>query len=467
MSNMNMEIWTNQEQSMEQRPAATLVAFASLLALPSWELEQAMNQELSMNPALELIESDVCPRCGNMRNDGICFFCLEQDRFEFEGERQFNNAEMPMTDDEFDLFSIVAAPRTLAEEMTELAHAAIPKDDHFIAEFLIGSLNDNGMLDIQIGDAVRTLGIQPARVRQVLMTLQRLGPPGVAARDAQECLLLQLERLEASGEAHELARPIIENHLKDLAQGRYVEISQALDSDPDYVIVARDFIRERLRPFPILRNTDSEGAQVVDTSYATPDVIIRTDPNSEDGFSIDVLESKRFALRISPMYREIAQQIRRGENEAISDDERRHVMDHVSRAQQFIGHLKERRNTLERVALCAVKHQKEYLVHGVRFLKPLTRLQVASELGLHVSTVSRAVADKYVLLPWQQVKPMRIFFEAVRSIHDVLQELILGEDRPLTDIEIADRLAEQGYQVARRTVAKYRKQLGILPSTLR
>jgi RNA polymerase sigma-54 factor len=348
-----------------------------------------------------------------------------------------------------------------------VAHAGIAKDDIFIADFLIGSLDDNGMLDIQIGDAVRALGVAPQRVRDVLATLQRLGPPGVAARDAQECLLLQLERLEATGEAHPLVRPIIESHLKDLAQGRYVEITQALGTVPEQVIEARDFIREHLRPFPILRGDESEGAQVVDTSYATPDVLIRKDPNSEDEFTVEVLESKRFALRISPMYRDLAHSIRHGENASISDEERRHVLDHVARAQQFIGHLRERRNTLERVAMLAVKHQKEYLQNGVRYLKPLTRLLVAKELGLHVSTVSRAVADKYTLLPWQEVKPMRVFFESVRNVHDVLHELVTSEDHPLTDIEIADRLAEQGYQVARRTVAKYRKQLGILPSTLR
>src|SRR5258706_4327774 len=425
-----------------------------------------MHQELANNPALELSEADICPRCGNMRNDGVCYFCLEQERFDLEEEPQ-RGVEPVYNEEDFDLFSIVAAPRTLAEEMTELAHPAVATEDVFIADFLIGSLNDNGMLDIQIGDAVRTLGVAPARVREVLTTLQRLGPPGVGARDAQECLLLQLERLEAMGEAHPLARLIIESHLKDLAQGRYVEITQALSSTPEQVIEARDFIRDHLRPFPILRGGDFEGAQVVDTSYATPDVIIRRDPNSEDDFTVEIIESRRFSLRISPMYRDIAQAIRRGDQEGISDDERRHVLDHVSRAQQFIGHLRERRNTLERVSHAAVVHQKEYLINGVRFLKPLTRLQVAKELGLHVSTVSRAVADKYVLLPWQQVKPMRIFFESVRSIHDVLHELITSDGHPLTDIEIADRLAEQGYQVARRTVAKYRKQLGILPSTLR
>jgi RNA polymerase sigma-54 factor len=462
----SLELWANQEQQMSQRPAATLVAFASLLALPSWELEQTMHQELVNNPALELAEADTCPRCGSPRNDGICYQCLDEERFDYEGERQ-RSAESTPLDEDFDLFGIVAAPRTLAEELTELAHIALDKDDLFIADFLIGSLNDNGMLDIQIGDAVRTLGVPTERVRGVLETVQRLAPPGVAARDARECLLLQLERLEAIGEAHVLARPIIESHLKDLAQGRYVEITQVLNSTAEEVMAARDFIRERLRPYPIIPSSDFEGVQVVDTSYATPDVLIRSDANEPGEFTVEVIESRRFALRISPMYREIAQSIRRGETESINDEQRRHVLDHVSRAQQFIGHLRERRNTLERVGIASVKHQKEYLQKGVRYLTPLTRLQVAKELGLHVSTVSRAVADKYVLLPWQEVKPMRVFFESVRNVHDVLHELVTSEEHALTDIEIADKLETQGYHVARRTVAKYRKQLGILPSTLR
>jgi RNA polymerase sigma-54 factor len=463
---VNMEFWTTQEERMEQRPAATLIAFASLLALPSIELEQTMRQELAQNPALELSEADICPRCGNLRNDGICYFCLEAERFEMEGEIQ-HGAE-PIADEDFDLFSIVAAPRTLAEEMTELGHAALPKDDHFIADFLIGGLDDKGLLDLLIGDVVRTLGVSPSRVRNVLGVLQRLGPPGVAARDAQECLLLQLERLEVNDKIRPLARSIIEDHIKDLAQGRYVEIAQALGTTPEQVIEARDFIRNHLRPFPILHGEfEAEGTQVVDTPYTTPDVIIRADPNNTDEFTVEVIESRRFGLRISPLYRELAQSLRHGNQDGIGEEDRHHILEHVSRAQQFIGHLRERRNTLARVAQVVVKHQSGYLKNGVRHLTPLTRLQVAEELGLHVSTVSRAVADKYVLLPWQQITPMRVFFEVVRNVQDVLRELVAAEDHPLTDLEIADRLAEQGHPVARRTVAKYRKQLGILPSTLR
>jgi RNA polymerase sigma-54 factor len=420
------------------------------------------------NPALELVEADICSRCGNARNDDVCYFCLDQERSDFDQESTLNSrASRSANDEEFDMFSIVVAPRTLAEELTELAHTAVAKQDHFIAEYLIAGLADNGMLDIQIGDAVRTLGVETQRVREVLAVLQRLSPPGTFARDPQECLLLQLERLDAASIPRFLATLIIESHMVDLAQGRYLKIAQALRISLGQVMEVREFIRDHLRPFPILSIGESEGTQVVDTSYVTPDVIIREDVNSADGFTIEIIESRRFALRVSPIYREMVQSLRRDDADGISDDERRHVLDHVGRAQQFIGYLRHRRSTLERVAMCVVRLQKAYLMKGIRYLTPLTMLRVADELGLHVSTVSRAVSDKYILLPWQQVKPMRIFFEVEHSIHDLLQEMIAGEDYPLSDVEIAKLLATHGHPVARRTVTKYRNRLGILSSRLR
>ncbi len=463
---LEMELNITQELVMDQRPSATLVMFAHLLALPNWELEQAMNMELTNNPALELSEVDMCPHCGNIRTDGVCFSCLERNNSPLEN-RPNDDRGQDSDKEDFDLFSFVAAPRTLAEELTELAHITLPKRDQFIAEFLIGSLKDNGMLDIQIGDAVRALGVQPQRVREVLSSLQHMVAPGILARDAQECLLLQLERIQPSTDIGSLALPIIENHLSALARGQYAIIAQALHTSIDQVIAARDFIRDYLRPFPVLNSSANGGARIVDIAYTLPDVIIRNDSNHPDEFTVEITRSRCLALCISPIYRELAQSLRHGNPAGISEDERHHILDHVARAQQFIGHIRERYSTLERVTFCAVKHQKAYLKRGVRFLTSLTRLSVAEELGLHVSTVSRAVADKYVLLPSQQTEPMRVFFEVNRNVLDVVQEVIASEDHPMSDIEIVGRLADQGYHVARRTVAKYRAKLGILPSSLR
>jgi RNA polymerase sigma-54 factor len=139
----------------------------------------------------------------------------------------------------------------------------------------------------------------------------------------------------------------------------------------------------------------------------------------------------------------------------------------VARAKLFMSNINQRRETMMRIARVLVEVQEDFLRHGVRHLRPLTRAQVAERTGLHESTVSRATAGKYVMLPNRMVIPFSDFFTASLSIKDVMKEIIVREGRPLTDREIVSLLRDEGIRVARRTVAKYRSQLGILPSTLR
>jgi RNA polymerase sigma-54 factor len=153
-----------------------------------------------------------------------------------------------------------------------------------------------------------------------------------------------------------------------------------------------------------------------------------------------------------------------------TDEEKNHVRDAVTRARQFMGKLNQRRETLERISLCAVTMQEDFVREGVRELRPLTRADVAQQVGIHESTVSRATAGKYVMLPNNKVVPFGDFFTASLGVKDAIRELIekeAAEGRTLSDREIGQRLLEQGYRVARRTVAKYRAELGILPSRIR
>jgi RNA polymerase sigma-54 factor len=151
----------------------------------------------------------------------------------------------------------------------------------------------------------------------------------------------------------------------------------------------------------------------------------------------------------------------------ITQDDRNHVRHYVSQARLFISSINQRHETLLRVTNCLIQLQEDFIRNGVRQLQPLTRAQVAQYLGLHESTISRATADKYLLLPDKRVIPFSDFFTASLSIKDVLKEIVTREGRPITDNEIVSRLEEQGIRIARRTVAKYRTQLGIMPSTLR
>jgi RNA polymerase sigma-54 factor len=220
-------------------------------------------------------------------------------------------------------------------------------------------------------------------------------------------------------------------------------------------------MRQHLRPFPLERASD--GGSSADTSYLMPDVIIREE---HDRLVAEVVESRRFYLRLSPLYQELSQATARSHQD-ISTEEREHLSTFVSRARLFLTNLRQRRETIRRIAEYLIERQEQFLRHGVRHLEPLTRAEVAAAIGVHESTVSRATANKYVQIPNKEIVPFSHFFTASLSVKDVIQELISNEATPLTDQDIVEILRKRGFDVARRTVTKYRGQLGILPSTLR
>jgi RNA polymerase sigma-54 factor len=151
----------------------------------------------------------------------------------------------------------------------------------------------------------------------------------------------------------------------------------------------------------------------------------------------------------------------------LSGEEREHIRQYVQRAKLFIANISQRRQTLHKITWAIVEHQQDFLAHGIRYLQPLSRAAIAAKLGIHESTVSRATAAKHIMLPDGEIIPYSHFFTPSLSVKDVMKEIIDREPQSLTDAEIADRLAERGIQIARRTVAKYRSQLDILPSRLR
>ncbi len=301
----------------------------------------------------------------------------------------------------------------------------------------------------------------PARIEMILRKLQDLGPAGVGARNVQECLLLQIERLERQALTNPHIRAIVADYWFDLGEHRYGAIAQAMGISYDDVVLARDFMRQHLRPFPLERASDGAGS--ADTSYLMPDVIIREE---NDRLVAEVVESRRYYLRLSPLYQELSQAITRGQQE-ITQEEREHLSTYVARARLFLTNLRQRRETIRRIAEYLIGRQGPFLRHGVRHLAALTRAEVAAAIGVHESTVSRATANKYVQIPNKEIVPFSTFFTVSLSIKDVIHELIANETSPLTDQDIVEILRDRGFDVARRTVTKYRGQLGILPSTLR
>jgi RNA polymerase sigma-54 factor len=253
--------------------------------------------------------------------------------------------------------------------------------------------------------------------------------------------------------------------LTELGEHKFARIAHELKISLPSVAGAWEFVKHKLNPHPA-HGFSPTNASDRDTRamYITPDVTITR--GTDDEFEIEVIESRRFVLRINPMYTRLAADLHRS-SASMNTDEKKHVQQYVGRAKLFIANINQRRQTMFRITTCIVERQRAYLDHGIRSLQPLSRAGIAEQLGIHESTVSRATASKYALLPNGEVIPYSHFFTPSLSVKDIMKEAIEKEGKPLTDNDILERLKAQGIHIARRTVAKYRMQLDILPSALR
>ena len=284
------------------------------------------------------------------------------------------------------------------------------------------------------------------------------------ARDLQECLLIQLKYLANQGNGNALAYSIVKDHFAELGAHKYNHIAQHLHVTAEDVVAAARFIREELNPFPAHQDNSQQRSAPIDLPrYVLPDIAIRSDGND---LQVEVVESHRLLLRLNQTYAETWQAIQR-QPATLSEQDRKHVRQHVARANIVVASLNKRRQTMQKIGDFLANYQKDFLLYGPRHLKPLTRSMVAEYVGLHISVVSRATSGKWIMIPSGKVIPCSDFFKASLNVKDVIKEVIEEEDKPMTDQLIVERLAQRGHNVARRTVAKYRDQLGILPSGLR
>lgn len=471
---MNIEL----EQSFELAPkqalkvSPRLVAANYILELSSQELQQAIAEELAENPAVELVEVPTCQVCGSELQGSICPRCIQRqkgveaapDEFAASYEDRELQPSLSDEDDAFDPLTKLASEQTLAERLLWDLGTLLPEGDMPIAEYLVGSLDEKGYLSCSLDEVSYELEVEVPRVAAVLKVLQSLEPVGIGARNLRECLLIQLDYLEQRGMEQLYAREIVSDYLTELGEHKFSRIAEELKVSAETVSEVWEFVKGKLNPHPA-HGFSETNARDRDTRqmYILPDVIIN---RGEDGLEVDVVESRRFTLRISPMYSRLHGELHRADQN-FSPEERKHIQQYVGRAKLFIANINQRRQTLYNITCCLAEKQNEFLELGVRHLKPLSRAAIAQELQVHESTVSRATAGKYVMTPDGEVIPFSHFFTPSLSIKDVIKEMIEHEGRPLTDAEIADRLREKGINIARRTVAKYRLQLDILPSMLR
>lgn len=330
-----------------------------------------------------------------------------------------------------------------------------------LAALIVGSLDSDGFLSLSVDEIAFLANLWPdtSMVERVLARLQELDPPGVAARDLQECLLIQLRQLGCDGDSH--AARIVRDHLTLLENRRLDRIAKDLNISMEQVGEAVKLIHA-LEPKPGRDFTDGE------TRYVTPDVTVH---KVGDEFVVTLNEEGLPRLRVSRFYR---QQLGTGTGEAKS-----YIQEKMRAAAWLIKSIHQRQRTLYLVTSSIVKFQSEFLERGVSQLRPLVLKDVANDIGMHESTVSRATAGKYVHTP-QGTFELKYFFTAglraghgeevsSESVKEKIKTIIGKEDarKPLSDQFIAEVLGKEGIDIARRTVAKYRELMGILPSSKR
>jgi len=330
-----------------------------------------------------------------------------------------------------------------------------------IGEAIIHNLDEDGMLRASL-EEIANMGPYPAEeVEKALKAIQALDPPGVAARDLGECLRLQLRHLGLEGTPTDI---MVRDHLKQLQSHQYAEIGKQLGLPADEIAHHLEIIRH-LDPKPGLKYSPDR------STYILPDVFV---VKEGDDYKIILNDDGLPKLRISPTYRRMLEH-----KEAGTEETRNYVKDKLRSALWLLKSVDQRQRTIYKVAESIIRHQRGFLDGGIAHLRPLVLRDVATDIGMHESTVSRVVANKYMHTP-RGVYELRFFFhsgitsnmgEAISSvtIKDKIRKMIEAEDagRPLSDSRIAEILAADGLPLARRTVAKYREELRIPPSNLR
>ncbi len=467
------------------RVSAKLITASNILHLASDELERAVVQEQMENPALEVQEQRICLFCGSPLRGSVCATCgtsaqeaqpafttsdapgetppLDESSAERNDYAAYDIYDYVTTDgdedDELDPLARLSMDQSLAETLMQQLESLVAPEEMPIAEQLVGNLNERGYLEISVEEIAAYLDVPVELVARVLSQLQTLEPPGIGARDLRECLLIQLAVLSEQETPHPLAATLIDRYLDRLGKSQFQEIARDLRAPEQEVRRAALYIRGNLHPFPAhtYQPLASSGQGAI---YARPDVLIR---EGENGYEVELIEEKRYGFHIGAGYGTRPLSL---EMDPTYEEMQRYMRSQSDRARFFIECIHRRWRTLKLVTELIVDYQREFLEKGIRYLRPFTRSEVAARLNLDESTVSRATANKYALLPNGRLIPLADFFDGSLGVKDVLRELIATENpkKRLSDDELARLMSERGIPVARRTITKYREEMGIASS---
>lgn len=454
---------------LKQAIAPQLIQSLNMLTVPILRLEQMLRHELQTNPMLEEdLEASPEPEMDleAPAEEKEPELPTEDDKIDWDAYLQDNDelflARHEKENPEETLERSQGSEKTLFEHLLEqLNFSKLSPAEQQIGQFIIGNVDENGFLTISVEEIADALQADKELVARVLAQIQNFDPPGVAARNLKECLLIQLRQ---KGEEDSLAYEIVEKYLQDLDKKSSFQLAKLLGATPEKIEEEMAIIRT-LSPHPAMGRFARPAQPVV------PDLIVE-----RVGDELVIFHNDKYIprLRISSAYKDL---LKKGSTS--SKEEKNFIKEKFMQARWLLNAINQRRSTMVRVMQAVVEEQKEFFEEGEEFLKPLTMEQVAQKLGLHVATISRVANDKYVQTP-QGVYEIRYFFNAglptdsgedlsKKKVKQRLTEIVKSEDpgHPLSDQEIFAKLKAEGIPLARRTVTKYREELGIRAARFR
>ena len=472
-----------QNLSLQQKMAPQLIQSLQLLQMSTLELELEIKQQLELNPLLEetmeqreeveepaeeveaLKEEEELPQ----ESEEVDWDALLDDQFDtgsYNSERTEYDPNWEV-DREPQENRITAIPPLVEQLHEQLALGDLSIELREIGEYIIGNLDDRGYLGCSVEEIAGDLDVEVEVVEQVLRTIQTFEPPGIAARDLRESLMIQLALSDLP--LAELALEIVRDHMEDLTRRRLTRITRALSISNDLLKEALEVI-ENLQPYPgSPSSSDYNGLLTLDTevSYITPDLIVEKEGEE---WVVALADGTLPALRINPEYADLMKEPKPKKG---PDEVKTYVSKKLNDARWLINAIQQRRTTMLKVANYLVRAQMDFFEHGSSHLRPMVLQDVADAVEMHVSTISRVSNGKYMQTP-HGVFELKYFFDSrvstddgedvsARSVKDKIARMVADEDKakPLSDQEIADRLGEDGLKIARRTIAKYRDQLKI------
>ena len=465
-----------QSLALQQVLSPQLQQSLLILQTPLLELRNLVQQEMETNPVLEELPEEVsaddrgeaeASADDNFKDEFQKLASLDEEwrdymaqsaSYSFDGRRGSKEADEKR---QF-LFDSIPVQETLQQNLiAQLNQTVLSAEDRKSAELIIGNVDDDGFLRSTPEEMALNSGIPQDDFVRMLTLIQAFYPAGVGARDLRECLLLQLRR---QGKAHTLEYRIVSEHMDDLGRHRFPEIARHMVIPVEDVQKAADNIA-RLNPRP------GQVFAAAPQNYVLPDVIVE---NVDGDYQISLNNEQIPHLRISNLYKDII-----GSGESQPSEVKDYIRDKIRSGKFLIRSIHQRQQTILNIAQQIVSRQRDFLEHGTSHLKPMTMAEVAEAVGVHETTVSRAVSGKYMATP-QGVLEMKYFFTggyrtasgeslSNTSVKQAILDLVKHESgsAPLSDHEIVEILSERGIPIARRTIAKYRTELNILPSHMR